>query len=383
MPFTNCLLEDIYSKELSNENKKKELDNIFKYILLVNKFEFADNKIKNQIFLKRFDFIDIQDAIYWLHENVDLFEIEEGGYSYEYINGNHDKTYDYIKSLSNEDRKKQHMNLFFYLSPKNDILDKRDSNLKSKGSQKLYISFKYENRKKPLLFSFHNINKNSFLQNKDRLLQIHENVVRDDIIFENLSFSQLKNKMLMGMNDYHLNKFYKQRTSLQGLGTSTLKLIASNLNDKGEAEFLFRSYATVTNNDKFKVDVNKDFKLIPNYQHEYDVELKICDFWDKIENLDLQDKNDFTKKDMVALIDLSENIKLFCDCPSFHWMGSNYNLSVNSASLHPTTIAPQFWNRYRNTKCCKHILDLLININWYANQMAMSIKSNMKNQKYF
>jgi hypothetical protein len=52
----------------------------------------------------------------------------------------------------------------------------------------------------------------------------------------------------------------------------------------------------------------------------------------------------YTKQDLRDVFDTGE-IQVFSSSPSFHWQGMNYNLSVDDASIYPTTIAPSHWNQ--------------------------------------
>ena len=121
--------------------------------------------------------------------------------------------------------------------------------------------------------------------------------------------------------------------------------------------------------------------MVDNISDEYALQLKICDFWDILDFL--LEKGDVTlsKKDMEAILSLSEEVRIGCSCVGSYWQGSDYYLTQIDAELKPCTIAPKFWNRpdlRPNVKVCKHLLSLLNHISFFLPQMAMGCKSELK-----
>ena len=212
-------------------------------------------------------------------------------------------------------------------------------------------------------------------------MKINEN--KWQTLNENLSFDQIRDKIFYTGNDNeHLKYFYDKRKELNGKDTSNIKLIATEINDKGYCDILFSVVAT--KDGKVKKELSDDNGgLIDNISNEYMVTIRINDFWDMIEDFGLSTPNDFTKKDVVALIQLSEDIKLKSTDPSFWYQGLSYWLTLDNASLMPCYIAPKFWDKYRpNVKVSKIIESVLRQIGFFTQQMAMSIKKALIDQGY-
>jgi hypothetical protein len=73
---------------------------------------------------------------------------------------------------------------------------------------------------------------------------------------------------------------------------------------------------------------------------------------------------------------------MFSNDPSWHYQGFNYNLSVLGASIHPTNIEPQVWNKiHGDALVSKHFFDLFLHIGWFINQMASSLLNKLKVRK--
>ena len=176
-------------------------------------------------------------------------------------------------------------------------------------------------------------------------MKINEN--KWQTLNENLSFEQIRDKIFYTGNDNeHLKYFYDKRKELNGKDTSNIKFITATIDDKGVAQCLFSVVATKDGEDKQElVGNNGEFKKLQN--NEYTVEVHFCDFWDIIEDIGLSTPNDFTKKDVEALISLSEDCKISCSCLSFWYQGLSYWLTQDNASLKPCNIQPKRWDKLR------------------------------------
>ena len=63
-------------------------------------------------------------------------------------------------------------------------------------------------------------------------------------------------------------------------------------------------------------------------------------------------------------------IKIWCNSPSFHWQGYNYNISVMDGALFPTNIPPQKWRKYHGGFILdKHLYILFSNIEYFLYQI--------------
>lgn len=208
-------------------------------------------------------------------------------------------------------------------------------------------------------------------------------------IEEKLSLQQIRSRDVYSKNA-HVNKFYNIRKDLVGTPNRNIKFITSQLNDDGSADFLFQTVVTPYEdpNHVYKALIDAPSTNIPNSGEmkvnnsgEYMMCLRINDFWDLIEELEVVEKNEFDKNTLSAILDLSEDVKYSCDCPSFLWTSISYNATKEDASLIPSTIAPKFWGKYRgDALVCKHLSGLCRNLGFFENLMAMSIKKNMREQ---
>ena len=208
-------------------------------------------------------------------------------------------------------------------------------------------------------------------------------------IEEKLSLQQIRSRDVYSKNA-HVNKFYNIRKDLVGTPNRNIKFITSQLNDDGSADFLFQTVVTPYEDvdhvykaliDAPSTNIPNSGEMKVNNSGEYMMCLRINDFWDLIEELEVVEKNEFDKNTLSAILDLSEDVKYSCDCPSFLWTSISYNATKEDASLIPSTIAPKFWGKYRgDALVCKHLSGLCRNLGFFENLMAMSIKKNMKDQ---
>lgn len=203
---------------------------------------------------------------------------------------------------------------------------------------------------------------------------------------EKLSFSQLKSEVVpQSKANANLKYFYTQRNELNGQGNRNIKFLESQFDENdGSMLFAFRTDATYNDEDKKELnndDLN-DGSMKKNTTKEYMIQLKICDFFDIFYELIEPTDTKFTKEDMKAILELSEEVRIGCDCPSSYWMGGDYWLTKIDAQLKTCTIAPKYWNNPKlrgETKICKHELSLLNHISFFLPQMAMACKKELRN----
>lgn len=208
-------------------------------------------------------------------------------------------------------------------------------------------------------------------------------------IEEKLSLQQIRSRDVYSKNA-HVNKFYNIRKDLVGTPNRNIKFITSQLNDDGSADFLFQTVVTPYEDvdhvykeliDAPIADIVNASAMKTNNSGEYMMCLRINDFWDLIEELEVIEKNEFDKNTLRAILDLSEDVKYSCNCVSFVWSGISYFATQEDASLIPNDIYPKKWDKYRaGALVCKHLSGLCRNLGFFENLMAMSIKKNMKDQ---
>lgn len=339
---------------------------------------------KNVIFLKRFGFFSYAEAAEWLWNNKSKIEFDEiyQFYDYNYLLNSLPRGTNfrqYIKSLSVNEREALPFKWCFVLDL-NELMDNRDTFEYNKTHQRIYIAIDGNTK---AVQAFHNID-----DNKEDYADAHaylaENFLKKKIaITEKLSFDQIADKLFYtGEGNEHLGSFYDQRTELNGKDISNIKFISADLDENGVARCIFSVVATKDGEAKQELTGNNG-ELKDNTNNEYVVEIHFCDFWDIIEDVGLSTPDDFTQKDVKALIELSEDVKVSCSCPGFWWQGTSYYLTQDEASLNPCNIQPKHWNKYRpNVKVCKHLEGTLKNIKFFSNQIAMSMKRSLIQQGY-
>ena len=208
-------------------------------------------------------------------------------------------------------------------------------------------------------------------------------------IEEKLSLQQIRSRDVYSKNA-HVNKFYNIRKDLVGTPNRNIKFITSQLNDDGSADFLFQTVVTPYEdpNHVYKALIDAPSTNIPNSGEmkvnnsgEYMMCLRINDFWDLIEELEVIEKNEFDKNTLSAILDLSEDVKYSCNCVSFIWSGVSFFATQEDASLIPNNIYPKKWDKYRaGALCCKHLSGLFRTLSFQIPKMSQSIKKNMRDQ---
>ena len=208
-------------------------------------------------------------------------------------------------------------------------------------------------------------------------------------IEEKLSLQQIRSRDVYSKNA-HVNKFYNIRKDLVGTPNRNIKFITSQLNDDGSADFLFQTVVTPYKDvdhvykeliDAPIADVVNASAMKTNNSGEYMMCLRINDFWDLIEELEVIEKNEFDKNTLSAILDLSEDVKYSCNCVSFIWSGVSFFATQEDASLIPNNIYPKKWDKYRaGALCCKHLSGLFRTLSFQIPKMSQSIKKNMREQ---
>ena len=223
------------------------------------------------------------------------------------------------------------------------------------------------------------------MEDKGKIEEKLKNIKFQNVINENLSYDEIIDKLFYtGNNNAHLKKFYDLKRKYNGKDVSNIKVITADISDEGYCDILFSVKATKDGKKKKEL-VGENGELRDNISDEYEVILRINDFWDLIDEFGLETKGDFTKADVVALIQLSQDIKIKDSTPSFWWMGTSWYLSQDNASLMPCDIPPKFWNRddlRPNVKVSKSVEGVLKNLGFFTQQIAMSIKRALIQQGY-
>ena len=218
---------------------------------------------------------------------------------------------------------------------------------------------------------------NDFMKKVEGLYKIEEKIE------EKLSYNDIIDRVFYTGNDnWHLKKFYDLRKEYNGKDVKNVKLITTVISDEGYCDILFAVEAT-KDGAKKKELVGANGKMIDNPTNEYQVTIRINDFWDLIEEFGLETKGDFTKADVVALVQLSQDIKIDSTDPSWWYQGLCFWCSQDDGAINPCTIVPKFWNKFRpNVKVSKIIEAVLRQFGFFTQQIAMSIKRALKEEGY-
>ena len=214
---------------------------------------------------------------------------------------------------------------------------------------------------------------NDFMKKVEGLYKIEEKLSYNDII---------DRVFYTGNDNWHLKKFYDLRKEYNGKDVKNVKLIATNISDEGYCDILFAVEATKDGTKKKEL-VGANGEMRDNPTNEYEVTIRINDFWDLIEEFGLETKGDFTKADVVALVQLSQDIKIDSTDPSWWYQGLCFWCSQDDGAINPCTIAPKFWDKFRpNVKVSKIIEAVLRQFGFFTQQIAMSIKRALKEEGY-
>lgn len=175
--------------------------------------------------------------------------------------------------------------------------------------------------------------------------------------------------------------FRKIRNKAVGRENITAKPWRCAYNRKRDImRFYFRTTATTPvypKNYAFKrTQPSKDFALTRNASKRYTMQIQILGFmkWLKGTRPDSMANEPITRKEIKDVLDVAY-VQVWCSCAALHWQSMNYNLSLVDGSIHPTDIAPTFWNQSRlqgdgNAFLCKHLSGLLNQIDFFLNPMA-------------
>ena len=172
--------------------------------------------------------------------------------------------------------------------------------------------------------------------------------------------------------------FMKDRLARLGGKKSGTLLKIKVVRNRGYIDFTFVSTPTY-GTEGVMITKPRSMRLVP--ADEYDQTIRIIDFFKLIRT-----NPDFTSYKNVTIDDIKEvirnaDVKVWCDCPSMHWQGMNYYLTQFDGSLHPTSIAPQVWNKkhHDDNLVCKHLDLILSQTAFYTNIMASMILKYLKN----
>jgi hypothetical protein len=184
---------------------------------------------------------------------------------------------------------------------------------------------------------------------------------------ESLKISDLKAHA--GISDF--TKYWKnERQRLKGTANKSAKLLEVEINKEEDwVEFRFSSEPTY----KFDTQVTVPEDMHFQSDNLYTEQIRFLQFFELFDTEEYSIKN---IKDALKTCD----VKVWCDCPSFHWQGDNFVISQFDASIHPTDIVPKHWNKYHNDDnfVCKHLSMILSQIEFFIPIMASMVFKRLK-----
>lgn len=111
-------------------------------------------------------------------------------------------------------------------------------------------------------------------------------------------------------------------------------------------------------------------------------EEKIRYFHNQKEALQEAEPKNYTVYNMVKNWLWSTDFAVWSNAPSFHWQGFNYNMSTLGASIYPTNIEPEVWDKVHGDALIdKHLYDLFLHVPFFINQMASSLLNKIRAKK--
>lgn len=200
---------------------------------------------------------------------------------------------------------------------------------------------------------------------------------------EFVTFADLKNT---ASSSDMTKRFRRIRNQELGPENRDAKLIDCFV-DEGDGSVTFAFLTEVTpypddpDHKYSETDPENEFELIPDRSRTYELQLKVLDFlkWLKTH----PDLTEVTPEDIKEVLQTA-NVQVFSNAPSYHWQGMNYNLSQLDGSIHPTDIAPHFWNQDQyhgeNYFLDKHLYGLIRSIDFFLNPMTSMLNKKLKDR---
>ena len=152
------------------------------------------------------------------------------------------------------------------------------------------------------------------------------------------------------------------------------KLIQSKLvSEKNYIDFMFLSEATPEINEpKKNVNPDQGFSKEDNPSKLYDLQMRF-------KGVDeLSGQKELTLQQVKVWM-WNTDFQIWSSSPALHWQGINFSLSQIDASIHPTNIKPQHWDKiHGETLLDKHLVDLFLNLKFFLNQMAGSLLNKIR-----
>jgi len=179
-------------------------------------------------------------------------------------------------------------------------------------------------------------------------------------------------------------RFSRERRGLVG-GENIVATLVDVVIDEGDKSVTFQFLTDVTpkyppDYEYQEIDPENNFRLQRNPSKSYELQIKILDFFDWLDTRP-EDAGVITQKEIKEILEASY-IQVFNTSPAWHWQSHNWNLSQVDASIHPTSIAPEFWNQSHlhgeDAFLDKHLYGLFRQISFFEQQMASMLSSKLR-----
>lgn len=187
----------------------------------------------------------------------------------------------------------------------------------------------------------------------------------EQLPLEEITIAQLKGKM-----SAITQKYRKVRQSLKGQESK----VAQVVDFKFPGTWIFLTEATY----RFDTQVVDPRTLSAKFKNSnvYAPTIEVVDFSKWIDNKYL----DLGAKELQRIM-MEADVRLWCDCPSFHYQGFNYKLAQLGAAIHPTSIPDEIWRGRHGSQglVCKHWGGLLPYMStFYSYIMINKLKDRIK-----
>ncbi len=198
----------------------------------------------------------------------------------------------------------------------------------------------------------------------------------EDVLEEELRLSDFQKHA--GLSDF--TTYWKdERQKIKGAGNKSARLVKLKVNTKKDyVTFVFYSSPTYT--PTAKVVSPKSNMELKKESPWYVQEIRILDFFKWARTTPgYKSAKQLTTRELKDIFEAA-NIQVFCNDPSFHWQSFNWVLSQFQASIHPTDIAPTYWNKIHqdNGYICKHLSMIFAGIGFWISPMASMLNRYLK-----
>lgn len=176
--------------------------------------------------------------------------------------------------------------------------------------------------------------------------------------------------------------FAKERVRVKGTENKLSKLYDAKIVD--DKHILFRFLTEPTFEKPVEVQDPKTLSIDSNKSaSKYTIWVQLQDFIPWLDEHELDFQNLTLKKfqEILHIVD----VKLFCDCKSFHLIGYNRELSQANSSLFPTSIPHNRWSKIYNKNGwgsfgygCKHIGNLFRQLSIFESVMLGRLREIKK-----